>query len=288
MALLSSAIPAPQGVLASRATCASQRRSQRAELFCALQLSDSPDELKKMIHKLEEEVRSKQVEAINQQEEIAEWQRSYDSLQTEGQELFQTYERKCNMLKQAHKELEEAKVQLLAKDKSVTAAVADRDAANNERDELRAKVKAQAEAAAAAEERFFTLKLDHARALERLDELEAQLNAASFAARAPSPAHLSTHGAADGARIAELESEVAQLNAKLEELRKVQDAEPRLQEAAASPAGDRALPLSAITPSRKFMTPGKTRAASAAPRTPSALMLEVHTHSFRIRIRILI
>jgi hypothetical protein len=41
------------------------------------------------------------VDMINMQEEAGEWKNSYDSLQAEGRELFQTYERKCTALKQA-------------------------------------------------------------------------------------------------------------------------------------------------------------------------------------------
>jgi hypothetical protein len=87
------------------------------------------EDLRKANARLEEENRKHAVEAINQQEEIAEWQRAYESLQTEGQELFQTYERKCTMLKQSHKELEEHKALTLAQGKDVAAGVASRNAA---------------------------------------------------------------------------------------------------------------------------------------------------------------
>lgn len=47
------------------------------------------------------------------------------------------------------------------------------------------RVKAMSEAAEAAEERFYSIKEEHSRSLARLDEVEVQLRAASFAARAP-------------------------------------------------------------------------------------------------------
>lgn len=104
-----------------------------ADADCTCQVapgaSDAVEDLRKANARLEEENRKHAVEAINQQEEIAEWQRAYESLQTEGQELFQTYERKCTMLKQSHKELEEHKALTLAQGKDVAAGVASRNAA---------------------------------------------------------------------------------------------------------------------------------------------------------------
>jgi len=50
------------------------------------------------------------------------------------------------------------------------------------------RVKSMGEAAEQAEERFYSLKEEHARSLARLDEAEVQLRAASFASRAAAPA----------------------------------------------------------------------------------------------------
>ena len=50
------------------------------------------------------------------------------------------------------------------------------------------RVKSMGEAAEQAEERFYSLKEEHARSLARLDEAEVQLRTASFASRAAAPA----------------------------------------------------------------------------------------------------
>ncbi|KAJ1467839.1 hypothetical protein T484DRAFT_2315140 [Baffinella frigidus] len=231
--------------------------------------SDAVEDLRKANARLEEENRKHAVAAINQQEEIAEWQRAYESLQTEGQELFQTYERKCTMLKQSHKELEEHKALTLAQGKGVVAAEADRNAAVQESEELRVRVKAMSEAAEAAEERFYSIKEEHSRSLARLDEVEVQLRAASFAARAP------TGDGVDAAKIVSLESSVATLEATIKELRQAQSV--ALEGSGAGEDAVSALPQ--MTPSRAksaaFLTPGKSKKPAAAPRTPSGFMLEV-------------
>ena len=77
---------------------------------------DENDELRGQFGELEEYNRKLQVTCINMEEEAAEWKKSYESLQAEGTELFQTYERKCTMLKEASKQLDDHKHKLAEKE----------------------------------------------------------------------------------------------------------------------------------------------------------------------------
>ena len=79
------------------------------------------DELASQYAELEATNKKLQNSNINMEEEAAEWKKSYESLQAEGTELFQTYERKCAMLKEVSKQLDDLKSKVAERDARLAA-----------------------------------------------------------------------------------------------------------------------------------------------------------------------
>ena len=248
---------------------------------------DENDELRGQFGELEEYNRKLQVTCINMEEEAAEWKKSYESLQAEGTELFQTYERKCTMLKEVSKQLDDHKHKLAEKDARFKKLQSSKDSAEHERDELREKTKTHNEASGKHESRFLNLKDEHNQTLAKLDTLQQQLRdamrATPRAADAPLPATQTN--------TAELDNMKKQLAEAGEREKKVRDELQSMQlhvqhlmakqtddGACTSPlfADDTVGALPSMTPRRiASQTPGR----GAPPKTPSGAMMEMSNMS---------
>jgi chromosome segregation ATPase len=247
---------------------------------------DEYEELRTRFGELEAENRKLTVENINMEEEAGEWKKSYESLQAEGTELFQTYERKCTMLKEVSKQLEDYKSKVAERDARLKEAQSSKDAAEQERDELREKVKANHEVVGKQESRYLALKDEHNQTLAKLDTLQQQLRDAMRAApRADGSAHAESLVQPS---TRELESLKQQLQDAGEREQKAQQEiaamQHKLQLLAAQkpsqgpctsppPSSDTVGALPAITPLRTATQTPSSR--GAPPKTPSGAMLEM-------------
>ncbi|EKX35853.1 hypothetical protein GUITHDRAFT_118000 [Guillardia theta CCMP2712] len=135
---------------------------------------DDYEELRKAYDELHEHNKQLKVELINTAEESSEWKNSYESLQTEGSELFKTYERKCTMLKQVTAQLEEQKSTMQEKENRMNAMQQELRDSQADRDDLRAKVKAQSELLNRQESEYLELKSEYNQLLEKLELLEGE------------------------------------------------------------------------------------------------------------------
>ena len=112
-----SGLAAPPSKIPRSTTAGKTGDGAKQELETKLhEVLDEYDELRNQYGELEEQNRKLRVECINMEEEATEWKKSYESLQTEGTELFQTYERKCAMLKEVSKQLDEHKHKIAERD----------------------------------------------------------------------------------------------------------------------------------------------------------------------------
>lgn len=136
---------------------------------------DEYEELRKRYAALEETNREMKVSLINVEEETSEWRTSYEGLQAEGRELFQTYERKCTALKQASLQLEEVKTSLADREHKLSAANQELERLRADDREHKSKFQVQAETASKQEIRYLSLKDEHLQALVKIDNLAAQL-----------------------------------------------------------------------------------------------------------------
>ena len=247
---------------------------------------DEYEELRSRFGELEEDNRKLTVANINMEEEASEWKRSYESLQAEGTELFQTYERKCTMLKEVSKQLDDYKNKLAERDARLKEAQSSKDAAEQERDELREKNKSINEATGKQESRYLALKDEHNQTLAKLDTLQQQLRDALRAAPRP-----------DGITHSEsaLQTSTTEFEGLKKQLRETEEREKKAQQELSSmqqkvqrllaqqkasqgpctsppPSSDAVGVLSAITPLRTAtQTPGR----AGQPKTPSGAMLEM-------------
>jgi hypothetical protein len=125
------------------------------------------------------EIKELRVALINSQEDVEEWKKSYEALQEEGNQLFQTYERKCNSLKQIGAQLTECKASVEEHKQFIIQVQAQLDLSRAECDEMKQKCRAQSESCSKQESLYFSLKEEHNDALSRLEYLERQLSSRS-------------------------------------------------------------------------------------------------------------
>jgi len=280
-----SGLAAPPSKIPRSTTAGKTGDGAKQELETKLhEVLDEYDELRNQYGELEEQNRKLRVECINMEEEATEWKKSYESLQTEGTELFQTYERKCAMLKEVSKQLDEHKHKLAERDGLLKEVSSSKEVAEQERDELREKVKLHSEAMGKHETRYLTLKDEHNQTLAKLDDLQQQLrDAMRGATRADTAAQPVT-----------AQQSMEQLESTRKLLKEAEDREQKAmaelhtakqhvqrlmaQQSAgatcASPLASDATvgALSVITPCRvTSQTPGK----GAPPKTPSVAMMEM-------------
>ena len=280
-------LAAPPSKIPRSANAGKTGDSAKQELETKLhEVLDENDELRSQFGELEEQNRKLRVQFINMEEEAGEWKKSYESLQTEGTELFQTYERKCTMLKEASKQLDEHKHKLAERDGLLKDMQRSKEGAEQERDELREKVKLHNEAIGKHETRYLTLKDEHNQTLERLDALQQQLRDAMRGApradAALQPEHTAQHNSAQLESMRKQVKDVGDREQKaLAELHAAKQQVQRLMAQQSASACTSPLAseghvgaLSAITPCRvASQTPGK----GAPPKTPSIAMMEM-TH----------
>jgi hypothetical protein len=149
------------------------------------EILDEYDQLQSSYRDLEKENHELRVALINSEEDVAEWKRSYESMQEEGNQLFQAYDRKCNSLKQLGVQLAECK-SALEENKNYAAQVeSELQSARELHDELKSKCRSQSELNSKQESRYFALKEEYNDTLSRLEFLERQRCSAADAIPAP-------------------------------------------------------------------------------------------------------
>jgi chromosome segregation ATPase len=248
------------------------------------------DELALQYSALEEQNRKLQVEGINLEEEASEWKKSYESLQTEGTELFQTYERKCAMLKEVSRQLEDYKSKVVERDERLKNMEGSLESVTLERDELREKAKAHSEVVSKHESRYLTLKDEHNQTLAKLDALqhqlrEAQRNAMRIDGTGPAAAMPAT--SVNTTELSNMQNQLNEANMRekraCEELQSVKQQVQKLMAQQSAQSGACTSPLSAsedAVGNLPVKTPLRMAGmGNAPPKTPSGAMLEMDSLS---------
>ena len=137
---------------------------------------DDNFELEKQFNDIQQENKDLRVALINSQEDVEEWKRSYEALQEEGNQLFQTYERKCNMLKQVGVQLTECKSSVEEHKQFTTQIEARLQASRAECEDLKQKCRILSESCGKQESLYFSLKEEHNDALSRLEYAERKFS----------------------------------------------------------------------------------------------------------------
>ena len=242
------------------------------------------DELASQYAELEATNKKLQNSNINMEEEAAEWKKSYESLQAEGTELFQTYERKCAMLKEVSKQLDDLKSKVAERDARLKSAQSEKDEAEKELCTLRENAKTHSEALSRHESRYLTLKEEHNQTMVKLEELQQQLrdaqrsvNLSGTDAVAVDTVELDqvTKRLNEAlASEASARAELAKVKARLGSLEAANKTQGALSCTSPLPT-DSVGALPSFTPLRTGATPGK----GMVPKTPSGAMMEMESMS---------